>query len=196
MPFSGLMTIYLPQFTDPPQSSAKESHFKDLRFEYIPYVNDSTKVIGQIHKQDKPTGPKLNSDVTITIDDSPRNAINGTLFLTTKTGLLQDRTQYWRYPPDANGWRLGELTTLEELRWRQQTRSKFEGGFIGNYQGAIISLLTMVITDFNTSKNYTFGLLSIDYKRNQFRATLWELHDTNQPELDNTYTLTYKYSTS
>jgi len=44
-------------------------------------------------------------------------------------------------------------------------------------------------------QNYTFGLLTIDYKRNQFSGTLRELYDTEQPELDNDYTLTNKYST-
>lgn len=194
MPVSGLMNIFLPQFTPPPQGAGRESHFKDLRFEYIPYVNDTTKVIGQIHKQEQDVNKKLNQDTEITIDDSPRNSISGTLFLTTITGLLQDRTIKWRYPPDGNVFRLGQVTTYDELRWRQQTRSKFEGGFIGNYQTTVISLLAMVITDFDTTKNYTFGLLTIDYKRNKFSGTLWELYDTEQPELVNTYTFTYIYS--
>jgi len=198
-PFQGMVTCFLPVVTQSPHNSSRETLYQDMRLEIIPYINDSTKINGQIHKQEQPANKKNNSDVAIFMDDAPRNSIAGCLFLPTKTPDtfwgLQDRTTYWRYPPDANGWRLGELTTLEELRWRQQTRSKLEGGFIGNYQNSVISLLTMVITEFNTSKNYTFGLLTIDYKRNQFSGTLWELYDTEQPELDNDYTLTYKYST-
>ena len=196
MPVSGLMDIFLPQFTPAPQSSVKESHFKDMRFEYIPYVNDSTKVIGQIHKQEQDVNKKLNSDTEITIDDSPRNAIAGTLFNPTFTGLLQDRTLYWRYPLDANGWRLGELTTLEELTWRQKTRSKFDGNFTGNYQNEVISLLSVGITDFDTSKNYIFGLLNIDYKNNAFSGSLWELYDNEDAYFDPDYTLTYIYDTT
>lgn len=196
MPISGLMTIFLPQFTGAPQSTSKECHFKDLRFEYVPYVNDSTKVIGQIHTQEQTAAIKQNADVEIPIDDAPRNTLSGCLFLTSVTGVLQDRTLYWRYPPDANRWKLGELTTLEELTWRQKTRSKLEGGFIGNYQTAVISLLTMVITDFNTAKNYVPGLMTIDYKRNQFSCTLWEIYSTEDGEFDPEYLFKYIYSTT
>ena len=194
IPRSSLLTIYMPTITDPPQSTGKESHFKEIRLEYIPYINDSTKIIGQVHKQIQPPNIKNNNDVDIYIDDSPRNSIAGTLFLTTKTGVLQDRTTYWRYPPDANGWGLGERTTLDELLWKQKTRSKIESGFVGNYQNSIISLLTMAIFEFNHTKNYTFGLLTINYKRNQFSGTLWEIYDSEDAELDNTYTLEYLYS--
>lgn len=194
IPFDGLVNCFLAQNNGGALNDSRETHYKDIRFTYIQYINDSVKIIGHAHKQEQPPNKKLNADIEIEIDDSPRNSIVGTLFLPTFNGLLQSRTTYWRYPPDANGWRLGELTTLEELRWKQRTRLKFEGGFIGNYQnGTVISLLTMVQETFNPTKNYTFGMLSIDYKRNQFSGTLWELYDTDDPELDNTYSYTYIY---
>ena len=195
-PFSGLLYCYLPIATDSPYNSTRQTFYKDIRFEVTPYINDTSKITGQVHKQEQDVNKKLNKADEITIDDSPRNSIAGTLFLTSKTGLLQDRTQYWRYPFDANGWRLGELTTLQELLWRKITRSKLEGGFIGNYQGGIISLLTLAIADFNPSKIYTFGMLTIDYKRNQFSGTLWELYDSTDQALVNSYTFTYLYSTT
>lgn len=198
IPDNSLLTVYMSTITDPPQSAAKESHFKDIVLEYIPYINDSTKIIGQTHTQTRPTGPKLFSEQEIVIDDSPRNSVDGTLFLTTQTGVLQDRTLYWRYPATADGWRLGELTTLDELMWRQKTRSKLEGGFIGNYQNGLpVSLLTVGITDFNPTKNYIFGLLTIDYKRNQFSGTLWELYDnTDSAEFERSYEFKYLYSST
>lgn len=190
---NGLLNVWLANVDS--QTPFGETRYKDFTFSIINTINDSTKIIGQIHKQDRDVNKKLNSDTDIQIDDSPRNSIVGTLFNPTITGLLQDRTTTWRYPLDANGWKLGELTTLEELTWRQKTRSKLEGGFTGNYQNYIISLLTMVITDFNTSKNYNFGLLSIDYKNNAFSGTLWELYDNEDAYFDPNYTLTYKYET-
>jgi len=197
-PFSGLLTIFLAQNTANPQSTSKETYYSDMRLEVIPFINDSVKITGQIHKQQQDVNKKNNGDVSVYIDDAPRNSISGCLFLPTKTPDtfwgLQDRTTRWRYPLGGVTWRLGELSTLQELRWRQQTRSKFEGGFIGNYQNSVISLLTMAILDFNTAKNYTFGLLTIDYKRNQFSGTLWEVYDSEQEELVNEYTFTYKYS--
>lgn len=199
IPFNGMITLFLPSAVLAPVATS-ETWIRDIRFEYIPFVNDSTKITGQIHKQEQDVNKKLNSDTTIFIDDSPTNNIIGTLFLTTKTPNsvygLQDRTIYWRYPSDATQWRLGEFSTLEDLVWKQKTRSKLEGGFIGNYQGAIISLLTMAITDFNTAKNDTFGLLSIDYKRNQFSGTLWEMYDTTDGDFDPDYEFKYIYSTT
>jgi hypothetical protein len=131
------------------------------------------------------------------MDDSPRNSIAGTLFLDTKTGLVQDRTTAWRYPADANGWVLGELTTLDELTWRQKTRAKFEGGFNGLWQNSVpASLLTLARMSFTPTKNYTFGLLTVDYKNNRFDGTLWELYDDNDPAFDPDYTFNYIYSTT
>lgn len=202
IPYNGLMTVFLPEFTDPPQNSGRESHFKNMQFEYVSYINDSTKIIGQIHNRTQDVNKKLNNDVDILIDDTPRNSIQGTLFLTTKTPAtaygLQDRTAFWRYPNAPSGDRhLGELNTYEELLYKRVTRSKFEGGFFGNYQaGVTVSLLTMAIMEFSPNKNYTFGLLTIDYKKNQFSGTLYELYDLTDAELVSDYTLTYKYSTT
>ena len=199
LPFSGLVIVYLPSITgvNPPPGIGKETHFKDIRFGYQTYVNDSLKVIGHIHKQEQSVNKKANSDSEIPIDDSPRNAIKGTLFLSTKTGLLQNRTQFWRYPYDGNGWRLGEITTLDELTWRQKTRAKFDGGYIGLWQNGVpVSLLTLVQMSFTPTKNYTFGLLTIDYKSNQFSGELWELYDENDGIFDPDYEFKYIYSTT
>lgn len=194
-PFSGILTCYLAQATQNPQNTGKQTYYKDIRLEVVQFINDSTKVIGQIHKQERLTGPKLFEDVEISIDDSPANTIVGTLFLTTKTGLLQDRTVLWRYPATGNALRLGESATFDELTHRMQTRTKLEGGFTGNYQNSVVSLLTMCIMDFDTTKNYTFGLLTIDYKRNRFTGSLWELYKAGQAQLTADYTFEYKYST-
>jgi len=196
-PKNGLLTVFFPTITDPPQGISKESHFKDIQFTYIPQVNDTVLITGQVHTQTQPPDIKNNSDKEIQIDDTPRNSIQGTILRNTKTGLVQDRTDFWRYPASSDGWRLGERTTLQDLLWRQRTRSKLEGGFVGNYQSdTIISLLTLLITDFNPTKIYTFGLMTIDYKKNQFSGSLWELYDEQDAELDNTYELKYLYSTT
>lgn len=198
IPFSGLVTCYLSIATAAPSSSTRETHYKDIRLEYESFINDTSKIIGHVHTQEQTPNKKNNQDETIVIDDTPRNSISGTLYLTTKTGLVQDRTYGWRYPADANGWRLGELTTLEEITWRQKTRQKFEGGFTGNWQNDTpVSLLTMAIFDFDTSKNYTFGLLNIDYKNNRFDGNLWEIHDTEDDSgFDPDYEFKYLYSTT
>lgn len=189
IPYNGLFTICFNEL----YQNGDETQYKDIRFEYIPLINDSIKVDGQIHKQNQVPNKKLNNDVEITIDDSPRNAIAGTLFMNTMTGLLQDRTKFWRHPQDGiNGWALGELSTLQELTIRQKTRSKLEGGFSGLWQNNTpVSLLTMIQTSFNPTKNYTFGLLKIDYKNNSFDGTIWEIFDSSDPDFDPDYTFNY-----
>lgn len=195
VPFSGLFHLVLTSLTT---STANETRYKDFTFQIISTANNSTKIIGQVHTQEQTPTIKTNSDTEIFVDDSPKSSISGCLFLPTKTGLLQDRTTFWRYPADANGWRLGELTTLEEITWRQKTRQKFEGGFTGNWQNDTpVSLLTMAIFDFDTTKNYTFGLLNIDYKNNRFDGNLWEIHDTEDDSgFDPDYEFKYLYSTT
>lgn len=198
-PISGLLTCYLAlAIVSPPYDSTQQTYYKDLRLEVIPYINDTSKIIGHVHKQEQAANKKNNQDLSIVIDDTPRNSIKGTLFLTTKTGLLQNRTRFWRYPPDGNGWTLGEHTTLEELRWRQKTRQKYEGGFTGLWQNGVpVSLLSMAIFDFDTTKNYTFGLLTINYKNNSYNGSLWEIHDTDDdPEFNPDYEFKYLYSTT
>ncbi len=196
-PFTGMCTPYLAIVTPNPANSSRETHYKDIRIEVTPYINDTSKIIGHTHKQEQDSNMKQNQDVEIFIDDTARNAIQGTLYLTTKTGLVQDLTTYWRYPPDANGWKLGERSTLQELTWRQRTRLIYEGGFIGNWQNTKpVSLLTMCQLTFDTSKNYAFGLLSIDYRNNRFSGTLWEIHDTEDPEFNPDYEFKYLYSTT
>lgn len=192
-PFTGLFYVYLTQL----YTNGDETRYKDIRLEVTSYINESTKIIGHTHKQEQDVNKKDNKDVQIYIDDAPRNAISGALFLTTKTGLVQDLTTFWRYSSDANGWKLGERSTLQELTWRQKTRLIYEGGFIGNWQNSTpVSLLTMAQFTFDTSKNYAFGLLSIDYKNNRFSGTLWEIHDTEDPEFNPDYEFKYLYSTT
>lgn len=196
MPFNGLLYIYLSQVTADPQNFGKETHYKNIRLEYTAYINDITKIKGQIHKNERTIGPKQNLDLTINIDDGERNFFSGTLFLNSATGVAQDRTRLWSYaikPGEAA--RLGELTAKEEMLWRGLTRTKLDGSFIGLYQGVVISLLTGCETIFDPTKKYIFGLLTIDYKHNQCNGTLWEILDTAEPALVSEYTFKYIYST-
>lgn len=192
IPYSGLFYVCLNEL----YQNGDITEYKNIRFEYTSYINDSTKIIGQIHKSEQTPNKKLNNDVEITIDDSPRNAIAGTLFLKTVTSLIQDKTVFWQYSGDLVSKRLGQHTTIDELVWKRKTRLKLEGGFIGIMQDSLISLLSMQVTDYDPLKNYTFGLLTIDYKNNQFSGTLWEVYDKADADLVYDYNFKYIYSTT
>ncbi len=193
VPFDGLLYPYFGQVCPTPNAPSDETHYKDIRFQYIPYIADTYKIIGQVHKDEQTPNIKANSDVRITIDDSPKNSIQGTLFLNSTTGLLKDRTLQWKYLTSATLYRLGQLTAREELLWRETTRTKVNGSFVGIYQTAFVSLLCLLKTTYDPTKVYTFGQYSIDYKNNQFSGTLWELIDTAEPVLADTYTFNYIY---
>lgn len=198
MPIDGLGYVYLPEAVDAPYNSSRETFYKDIRLEYIPFVNDTTKITGQIHKNERDKNVKTNTDVDIYIDNSPTNQVIGTLFQKTVTNLLQDRTGVWIYNYDiTTGYaQLNEMLTHEELAWRGMLRIKYEGEFVGLYQNSVASMLTIVKETFNPSKNYIFGLLSIDYKKNRLNGTLYEIYDSEEPALVSDYTFKYIYSTA
>ena len=77
------------------------------------------------------------------------------------------------------------------------TRLKYEAGFTGAWQNnTTVSLLTLARIAFNPTKIFTFGLLTIDYRRNEYNGTLWELHDELEPEFSPEYEFKYLYSTT
>lgn len=131
IPFSGYLYCYLAQNTATPQNSTRETLYKDVRLELVQYINDSTKVIGHIHKDKQNVIIKNNKDVEIFLDDSPRNTIQGTLFKGTFTGLIQDRTALWYRSGITESKKLGNIITREELQYRSISRTKLEGSFRG-----------------------------------------------------------------
>jgi hypothetical protein len=131
LPFSGFVYCYLTQFTPAPQSTTRESQYSDLRFEYTSLINDSTKIIGHIHKDLQPVTIKNNKDVEIYMDDSPRNTIQGTLFQSSFTGLLQDRTDLWYRSGITESKKVGNIITNETLQYRSVSRTKLEGSYRG-----------------------------------------------------------------
>lgn len=200
IPFDGLIYPYLGEITLNPQSTAKETHYKDIRMEYIPYINDSTKIIGHIHEdiQLDPAAAdtKNNEDITIYMDDSPRNSIQGTLFLSTFTGLIQNRTVLWHRAGITESKKLGEIMTEEILQWRSISRTKLEGACRGLQQSSI-PLTPLSIFKYQTLNpaRFILGQSEFDYKNNRFRGTLWQLDEpaTDEPVVNNQYSFTYIY---
>jgi len=131
IPFNGLLYCYLAQATQDPQSTAKETYYKDIRLELTQFINDSTKVIGHIHKDSQAVVIKNNKDVEIYMDDSPRNTIQGTLFQPSFTGLLQDRTDLWYRNGITESKKVGNIITNETLQYRSVSRTKLEGAYRG-----------------------------------------------------------------
>ena len=131
VPFEGQVQVFL---TDATYTAGEENWYKNFSFELTFGVTEQKNITGQTHTSTQNQNPKANEDVEIFIDDSPRNSIQGTLFLSTFTGLLQDRTTLWMRPTVIEARRLGDITTFEQLFWRRAPRTKLEGQMYGLVQ--------------------------------------------------------------
>jgi hypothetical protein len=136
IPFDGLLYMYLSGTADL-TGIQNFTYSKDIRLDYTPLINQTTKIIGQTHDTNQTGNIKNNNNSEIFIDSSPRNSIAGTLFLNEMVGVLQKRTVKWRHPYfSTESKNLGELVTFEQLFWRKNPRTIVEGtmyGLINNY---------------------------------------------------------------
>lgn len=193
IPFDGLLYIYLPQAVLSSPGPGDETDIKDIRIIYTPVINDSTKIIGHVHKNEQDKIIKNNEDEEIKIDDSPRNSIIGNLFLESFTGVLQDRTTLWyRLSNPSELLRIGQITTLETMLWRRTPRTKLEGTFYGIIGMSMLAVLKNVAFE---ELNFLFGSLEIDYKNNNMNCTMWEIYEDGDTDgdLDADYTFNYLY---
>lgn len=196
-PFDGLLTCFLGQSDGTGGPFSGETQYRDIRMEYTPFINDSTKITGHIHKDEQTISSdiKNNEDVVVYIDDSPRNSILGTIYLNTSTGVVQDRTAFWHRAGYVEARKLGQIMTTETLQWRSVPRCKLEGTFYGLVQGGIhVSMLSIFVFSYLAPSRFIFGQFELDTRTNSWRGTAWEL-DSNTGAVAEIYTFNYIYST-
>jgi len=137
-PSDGLLYVYLchPHASPDP---GNVTYYRNISMQYFFTINESSKIIGHIHNdsQQLAANTKNNSDTEIYLDDSPRNAINGTTFLHTLTNLIQDRTALWKRGTVTEQVRIGEIITFEKLFQRRKTRLKLEGNLLDLIQPGV-----------------------------------------------------------
>lgn len=192
VPFDGLLTIYVRTLSTP---ASNENLYRDIRVEYIPMINESSKVIGHTHTSDQNTNTKNTEEHEIYLDSSPRNSIAGALFLNSLTGLLQTRTGQWKRSYLAGAKNLGEITTHENLFLRRTPRTLLEGTFYGLTTPADyhINLLNVLRYTFFSDKTFIFGRLEIDYRNNHASGTLYELYRDSEVDADLASAYVFKY---
>jgi len=195
IPFDGLVFLYLPQVTTSP-SPGDETQIKDIRLTYTPFINDSTKIIGQTHKSlSDEVSVKNTQSIEVLTDDSPRNSIAGTLYKPSFTSLVQDRTSLWyRIQASAEEKRIGEIISTESLVIRLIPRAKLEGTFYG-LTG--VSMLAILTNNALPTYNFIFGSLEIDYRNNSFTGTQYEMYIDDEIDIPRpgvTYEFKYLYS--
>lgn len=205
IPEDGIMKIYIygSNSRDPGEQTDytnENFQFKDIKLDYTFYINESTKITGQTHQTEQDAVIKQTEENGIFIDDSPRNAIAGTLFMPSLTCDLQDRTTRWNIDSRTDK-RLGDLTTYEQEYWRRIVRSILEGTFHGlisaDTGGDHVSMLSVFNYTFFPGLIFVAGTMEIDYRNNRFSGTLWEICTDTEVNADliETYIFKYLYST-
>lgn len=189
IPYDGLLRVYLREIIAVPN----ETLYKDIRLQYISFINDSTKITGQVHTSSQSLNIKNKEEVEIFLDSAPKNSVLGSLFLSSMVGVLQKRADRWtRGFAFTESRRLGDITTTEMLYWRQRQRTILEGKLIELVQqSAHLSMLTAFTYTGMPGLNFIWGKLDIDYRNNSATGTLWETHTDIDAANDN---LTHDYS--
>jgi hypothetical protein len=194
VPFDGILTFYLQTQA---ATASNETRYQDIRLEYFYNINESTKIIGQTHKTEQNAVIKQDNDIEIFVDDSPRNSIAGTFFLSTFTGLIQDKTVQWFLNDATHPRKLGDLTTFEMLFWRRIVRMVLEGTFYGlispDTLGDHASMLSVFNYTFFPGVNLVGGTMEIDYRNSKLTGTLWEICTNTEADTDLTSDYEFKY---
>ncbi|CAB4149099.1 hypothetical protein UFOVP535_45, partial [uncultured Caudovirales phage] len=114
------------------------------------------------------------------------------LFLTTQTGLLQDRCTNWKFgfgyntgTPGPVYPNLGQLVTQTYMFQRWIPRTKFNGNFLylRNLNG-VMSNLAIFSNEFTGAlvhNKMLLGSMAIDYKNDSAEFTLWEVFNKELP---------------
>jgi hypothetical protein len=192
VPINGILNIIINN------SVTLENHWKNLNFNLPIVIAGQGQVIGHSHNASQST--KLNNvnDVEILIDNSEHPSISGTLFLTSQTGILQDKCTTWKFGqgintgvPDAIFDNLGQLVTQTYMFQRYIPRTKYNGNllYIRNQNG-VMSNLAIFTNEFNgplRTNKMLFGSLAIDYKNDSAEFTMWEVFNKTQAAPSDNY---------
>jgi hypothetical protein len=193
IPFNAIMNIYLAEATASPSD---QTWYKDLRLTISWFVAGQGQINGHTHTASQSKTLNNVNDVDISIDNSGRSSIAGTLFLTTSTGLFQDKCTTWKFGQGINTGipgtiyqNLGQLVTSTYMFQRYIPRSKFNGNFlyIKNANG-IMSNLAIISNEFGGPLYHNkmlFGSLAIDYKNDSAEFTMWEVFNSEFAYINN-----------
>ncbi|CAB4144104.1 hypothetical protein UFOVP462_16 [uncultured Caudovirales phage] len=193
LPFNAIMNVYLAEATASPSD---QTWYKDLRLTISWFVAGQGQINGHTHTASQSKTLNNVNDVDISIDNSRRSSIAGTLFLTTSTGLFQDKCTTWQFgygyntgTPAATYQNLGQLVTSTYMFQRYIPRSKYNGNLLSirNANG-VLSNLAIFSNEFigpALHNKMLLGSLAIDYRNDSAQFTMWEVFNSEFGYIDN-----------
>jgi hypothetical protein len=193
-PEDGMLMIQV-LATAPSAAAHVTTVWKDINFTIDQFINNSTQIIGQTHKDSGNVLAKAIEENDIDIDDSPRNTIAGTLFTDALTNfdytdittgadtnigdVYFTRTALWHRGPIVESKRLGNIITQERILLRSKSRLQIEGTFENiRIDTAFISLLSFFQFGWIPTKYFIPASFSLDYMADTFNARFVEIYNT------------------
>jgi hypothetical protein len=193
LPFNAIMNVYLAEATT---STSDQTWYKDLKLTISWFVAGQGQINGHSHTASQSRTLNNVNDVDISIDNSGRSSISGTLFLTSSTGLFQDKCTTWQFGygyntgiPTATYQNLGELVTETYMFQRYIPRTKFNGNLLNirNANGILsnLAIFTNQFTGPQLNNKMLLGSVAIDYKNDSAEFTMWEVFNKTVVDADN-----------
>jgi len=195
VPFDCILNIYLVNAWLG-TGDGVEWYYRNVNIRLGWVVGGQLNTIGHTHTASQSRELNNVNDVDIQIDNSLRSTISGTLFLTSQTGILQNRCTTWEFGSGYNtGFpgvvydNLGQLITQTYMYQRYKSRTKFNGNLLSirNANG-ILSNLAIFSNEFAGDLQHNkmlLGSIAIDYKNDSAEFTMWEVFNSETGYVDN-----------
>jgi hypothetical protein len=162
-----------------------ETWYKNMRVEAVVNTAGQNVINGQEHKGFVNRIVKNNEVKEISVDDTQKNSIYGTLFLNAFQNLIQVRSLNWQTGYTGPGtYKLGEITTKQQMDWKYSQRLKFEGTLLGcvkKFQKDLLisftntTILDVIIFGFKNDLNFIFGKAEFNFREDRVNGTFFEM---------------------
>lgn len=177
LPMDGVMVIELPTVTTD-GSGTSYTLYSGITFTNYYYIAGSLQVTGQYNESRKTLENKKNIDKLVYFDDSPKDDIQGVMFLTDGA----TKTSSWHRWPLVEAQRFGWVNSVDWEYLTNVIRSKVSGNYKGltDTTDIFLSALSVIQFDMIANGNFIFGQCSFDFKNAQFNGTAQEMYNTGE----------------